>query len=63
MKTKKGAKCKYIETTNLSQFKKNKLMKHSDHHTLKHIKFMINLMKKGSTFKMAHIKAQEQVGK
>jgi len=60
---KKGTKCKYIESTNLSQFKKNKLMKHSEHHTLKHIKYMVGLLQKGVNFKESHNKAQNLVGR
>jgi len=58
-----GVKCKYISTTNLSKSNKNKLMKHSDHHTLKHIKHMVKNMNKGNTFSKSHIEAQKKVGK
>ena len=58
-----GTKCKYIESTNLSRLQKDKLMKHSDHHTIKHIKSMVNNIKKGKSFIQSHKIAQLKVGK
>lgn len=58
-----GPKCKYIENTNLSRLQKDKLMKHSDHHTLKHIKSMVQAIKKGKSFSQSHKMAQLKVGK
>jgi len=39
------------------------LKRHSKHHTAKHMKYMKNLMMKGSTFKASHKKAMSKVGK
>ena len=39
------------------------MRKHARHHSLKHMRSMANAMKKGATFRQAHIKAQRSVGK
>ena len=39
------------------------MKKHSKHHTKKHIQYMTNSMKRGSTFTKAHKNAQKKVGK
>ena len=39
------------------------MKRHSKHHTPKHMRYMKNLMMKGSTFREAHKKAQKAVGK
>lgn len=39
------------------------MKRHSKHHSAKHMKYMKNLMIKGSTFSAAHKKAQAKVGK
>lgn len=62
-KKKMGTKCKFIDGTSLSKAKKDKLMKHSDHHTMKHMKAMISDMGKGKTFNQAHKSAMDKVGK
>ena len=36
---------------------------HARHHSLKHMKSMATDMKKGRTFRQAHISAQRKVGK
>jgi hypothetical protein len=36
---------------------------HARHHTLKHMRSMASALKKGSSFKNAHIKAMRSVGK
>tara|TARA_R100000541_G_scaffold46546_3_gene53618 strand:- start:2840 stop:3019 length:180 start_codon:yes stop_codon:yes gene_type:complete len=58
-----GPKCKYINGTTLSKTNKSKLMKHSHHHTLKHIKSMVKDMKKGASFNKSHKDAIKKVGK
>ena len=60
---KMGSKCKYIDKLKLSKPQKKKLMLHSDHHTLKHIKSMVVVMNKGKTFSQSHKIAQMKVGK
>ena len=39
------------------------LVKHSKHHSKKHMDMMKKLMREGKTFKQAHTVAQKQVGK
>jgi hypothetical protein len=63
MKHKMGTKCKFIDKTSLSKAKKDRLMKHSDHHSMKHIKAMVKDMKKGKTFSQSHKNAMKNVGK
>ena len=59
-----GPKCKYIDKQKLPLMMKKKLMKHSDKHTLKHIKFMIDDMsKKKTTFNQSHKNAISNLGK
>ena len=36
---------------------------HARHHTLKHMRSMARALKKGSSFRNAHIKAMKSVGK
>ena len=52
--TKKKALTKRQEAT---------MKRHAKHHTAKHMKYMRNLMMKGSTFTAAHKKAMNKVGK
>ena len=47
----------------LSKRQEASMKRHSKHHTAKHMKYMKNLMMKGSTFRAAHKKAQKAVGK
>lgn len=46
----------------LTAYQSRMLKKHSKHHTKKHISFMIREMKKGLTFKKAHLLAMSKVG-
>jgi hypothetical protein len=39
------------------------MKRHSKNHSAKHMRYMKNLMMKGSTFTAAHKKAQKAVGK
>ena len=39
------------------------MKRHAKHHSAKHMRYMKNLMMKGSTFSAAHKKAQKAVGK
>lgn len=52
-----------IMNSKLSIANKNKLLKHKQHHTEKHIKFMIKEMGKGKNFNQSHIKAMKNIGK
>ena len=47
----------------LSPHQKALLNEHSEHHSVKHMEFMKRRMRAGDTFKQAHKKAQEKVGK
>jgi len=46
----------------LTAYQKRMLNKHSVHHTKKHLNFMIKEMKKGLSFKKAHLLAMSKVG-
>tara|TARA_R100000655_G_scaffold93100_1_gene134329 strand:- start:946 stop:1140 length:195 start_codon:yes stop_codon:yes gene_type:complete len=64
MKTvKKITKVKGVSTTGLTSRQASTLKKHSVHHTAKHIKAMVDAMKRGATFSESHKKAQKKVGK
>tara|TARA_R100001440_G_scaffold17338_3_gene29307 strand:- start:1752 stop:1934 length:183 start_codon:yes stop_codon:yes gene_type:complete len=42
---------------------KKTMRAHARHHSLKHMRSMARAMKKGSTFKNAHLKALRTIGK
>ena len=52
-----------VKKQKLTKRQENAMKRHSKHHTAKHMKYMKNLMMKGSTFRAAHKKAQKAVGK
>ena len=54
---------KGVSTKGLTSRQASTLKKHSVHHTAKHIRAMINAMKKGATFTASHKMAQRKVGK
>ena len=54
MKVKKNA---------LTKRQENAMKRHSKHHTTKHMAFMKRRMLMGDTFRTAHKKAQQKVGK
>tara|TARA_B100000214_G_scaffold139687_1_gene99756 strand:- start:509 stop:694 length:186 start_codon:yes stop_codon:yes gene_type:complete len=56
-------KRKPIKKKGLSKRQEASMKRHSKHHTAKHMKYMKNLMMKGSTFTAAHKKAQKAVGR
>ena len=47
----------------LTARQKKTMNRHARHHSLKHMRSMANAMKKGATFRQAHIRAQRSVGK
>lgn len=47
----------------LTKRQETSMKRHSKHHSAKHMRYMKNLMMKGSTFTAAHKKAQKAVGK
>ena len=56
-------KVKGVDVTKLTKSQQNAMKKHSKHHTKKHIQYMTNSIKRGSTFNKAHKNAQQKVGK
>ena len=63
---KKGGSVKAVKgvpTKGLTNRQATTLKKHSVHHTKKHIKAMVDAMKKGATFTASHKTAQRKVGK
>jgi|TARA_Y100000015_G_scaffold39387_1_gene43203 hypothetical protein len=63
MAYKRKTKRKPTKKKSLTKRQENTLKRHSKHHTAKHMKYMKNLMMKGSTFRAAHKKAMNKVGK
>ena len=57
------SKISLINSSNLSIINKKRLIEHSKHHTLIHIKYMLKLLKNKKTFDYAHIKAMEMKGR
>ena len=47
----------------LTPRQKKTMNRHARHHSLKHMRSMANAMKKGATFRQAHIRAQRSFGK
>jgi len=47
----------------LTKRQENAMKRHSKHHTTKHMTFMKRRMLMGDTFRTAHKKAQQKVGK
>ena len=60
---KKRVKRKPVKKKALKKRQEASMKRHSKHHTAKHMRYMKNLMMKGSTFSAAHKKAQKAVGK
>jgi len=56
-------KVKGVDVSKLTKNQQNAMKKHSKHHTKKHIQYMTNSIKRGSTFTKAHKNAQKKVGK
>ena len=54
---------KGVSTKGLTSRQASTLKKHSVHHTAKHIRAMVNAMKKGSSFTASHKMAQRKVGR
>jgi len=52
-----------VKKKSLSKRQENAMKRHSKHHTTKHMAFMKRRMLMGDTFRTAHKKAQEKVGK
>tara|TARA_R100001440_G_scaffold62987_3_gene83169 strand:- start:3465 stop:3695 length:231 start_codon:yes stop_codon:yes gene_type:complete len=56
-------KVKGVDVCSLTMRQQKTLEKHSVHHTKKHIKMMVDAMKKGASFGASHKMAQKKVGK
>ncbi len=56
-------KIKGVDVSSLTKRQQQSMKKHSKHHTKKHIQYMTNSIKRGSTFTKAHKNAQKKVGK
>jgi len=56
-------KIKGVSLNGLNKRQENAMKKHSKHHTGKHLKEMVSLMKKGKTFTDSHKLAMRKVGK
>jgi len=62
-KTKKSPNLKGVSVSGLTTRQTNAMKKHSQHHTVKHLKQMVKEMKKGKTFSASHKLAMKKVGK
>tara|TARA_Y100000289_G_C3912247_1_gene145359 strand:- start:199 stop:372 length:174 start_codon:yes stop_codon:yes gene_type:complete len=56
-------KVKGVDVSKLSKRQQETMKKHSKHHSKKHIQYMYNSMRRGSSFTKAHKNAQKKVGK
>ena len=62
-KTNKVVKVKGVNVSSMTARQQTALKNHAKHHTGKHIKSMVNMMERGSTFSQSHKKAMAKVGK
>tara|TARA_R100000664_G_C2752662_1_gene139954 strand:- start:1278 stop:1451 length:174 start_codon:yes stop_codon:yes gene_type:complete len=56
-------KIKGVNIDSLNKRQMSAMKKHSKHHTAKHLKAMVSLMNKGSTFTESHKLAMKKVGR
>ena len=54
---------KGVSLTTLNKRQQASMVKHSKHHTAKHLKSMVASMKRGKTFTQSHKIAMKKVGK
>tara|TARA_R100000908_G_C3720775_1_gene123620 strand:+ start:540 stop:719 length:180 start_codon:yes stop_codon:yes gene_type:complete len=54
---------KGVNITTLNKRQQASMVKHSKHHTAKHLKSMVASMKRGKTFTQSHKIAMKKVGK
>ena len=59
----KTKKVKNVSMSGLNARQINAMAKHSEHHTKKHIQFMVNAMSNGASFSESHELAMKEVGK
>ena len=55
-------KVKGVDVSNLTKRQQDTMKKHSKHHSKKHIQYMYNSLRRGSTFTQAHKRAMKAVG-
>lgn len=53
---------KGVSVSGLTKRQTSAMRRHSQHHTSKHIRAMVNSMKKGKTFTQSHYIAMKKVG-
>ena len=56
-------KVKGVSLGGLNKRQQTAMKKHGQHHTAKHLKAMVDAMKKGQTFAQSHKTAMKKVGK
>tara|TARA_R100001510_G_scaffold16650_1_gene14045 strand:- start:9611 stop:9784 length:174 start_codon:yes stop_codon:yes gene_type:complete len=56
-------KAKMVNMDGLSAKDKASMKKHSAHHSISHMKYMIAIMRRGQSFQKAHKLAMQKVGK
>lgn len=59
----KAVKTAQTDMSNLSKDQRDKLLKHSAHHSPKHINLMVRHMRGGESFDSAHKLAMREAGK
>ena len=59
----KTKKIKNVSMQGLNARQINAMAKHSEHHTKKHIQFMVDAMNNGASFTESHELAMKEVGK
>ena len=57
------SKVKGVNISLLNKRQQGAMKRHAKHHTAKHIRMMVNAMKKGATFGGSHKMAMKKVGK
>tara|TARA_R110002050_G_scaffold193543_1_gene328555 strand:- start:5041 stop:5220 length:180 start_codon:yes stop_codon:yes gene_type:complete len=58
-----AGKIKKVDMSGLSSKQKSTMEKHSSHHSLGHMKYMIGAMRNGKSFSEAHKIAMGKIGK
>lgn len=56
-------KVKGVNVTGLNKRQVKAMRRHAKHHTRKHLRSMVTLMKRGRTFTQSHILAMRKVGR
>lgn len=59
----KTKKVKNVSMRGLNARQINTMVKHSEHHSKKHIEFMVNAINNGASFSESHKMAMNEVGK